>query len=93
MIDVSSRLGRLGLAQLRINIFNMMAAVCSLLLVVYAWFMFLPMFEGLPQYSDVQVIVTLLSVGFIGVSAFQFYIAIWGRETKSKNQDSNPEEV
>ena len=81
------------MAELRINIFNIMAAACSLLLVVYAWFMFLPMFENLPQYSDVQNIVTLLSVLLIGVSAFQFYMAIWGRETKSENQDSNPEEV
>jgi membrane protein DedA with SNARE-associated domain len=80
--------GRPRLSQLKINIFNVIAAVCSLLLVVYAWFMFLPMFEGLSQYSDMKNIIIVLSVALIALSGFQLYVAIWGREEKSEDQPS-----
>jgi membrane protein DedA with SNARE-associated domain len=83
--------GRPKLVQLKINIFNVIAAVCSLLLVVYAWLMFLPMFEDLSQYSDVKNIIIVLSVLLIALSGFQLYVAIWGREDKSDDQASESE--
>jgi membrane protein DedA with SNARE-associated domain len=82
-------LGRPRLAQLKINVFNMIAAVCSLILVVYAWLMFLPIFKGLSQYSDVQNIVILITVLLIAVSIFQFYMAIQRKEPKPEDQGSN----
>jgi membrane protein DedA with SNARE-associated domain len=83
--------GRPRLAHLKINIFNVIAAVCSLLLVAYAWLMFLPMFEDLSQYSDVRNIIIVLSVLLIALSGLQLYVAIWGREDKSEDQSSETE--
>jgi len=83
--------GRPTLSHLRINIFNVIAAVCSLLLVAYAWLMFLPMFEDLSQYSDVKNIIIVLSVALIALSGFQLYVAIWGREDKSDDKASESE--
>ena len=88
MTEGSAITGRPRLSLLKINIFNVIAAVCSLLLVVYAWFMFLPMFEGLSEYSSVKDIIIVLSVALIAVSGFQLYVAIWGREEKSEDQSS-----
>ena len=81
------------MAWLKINVFNMMAAICTLLLVVYAWFMFLPTFEGLTQYSDVRNIITILSVLLIVVSGFQFYIAVQREEPKQEDQSPNSKEA
>lgn len=91
MTEGSAITGRPKLVQLKINIFNVIAAVCSLLLVVYAWLMFLPMFEDLSQYSDVKNIIIVLSVLLIALSGFQLYVAIWGREDKSDDQASESE--
>jgi membrane protein DedA with SNARE-associated domain len=91
VIEGSAITGRSTLSKLKINIFNVIAAICSLLLVVYAWLMFLPMFEGLSQYSDVKNIIIVLSIALIAVSGFQLYVAIWGREEKSEDQSSEPE--
>ncbi len=88
MTEGSTITGRPKLVQIKINIFNVIAAVCSLLLVVYAWLMFLPMFEDLSQYSDVKNIIIVLSVLLIALSGFQLYVAIWGREDKSDDQAS-----
>jgi len=79
------------LVQVRVNIFNVIAAVCSLLLVVYAWLMFLPMFEGLDQYYDVRNIVIVLSVLLVGLACFQLYVAFLGREEKVEIQSSETE--
>jgi len=81
------------LAGFRINFFNLMAAICTFLLVIYAWFMFLPMFEGINQYSDVRNIITVLSVLLIVVSGFQFYVAIQKEKPKPEDQSPNPREV
>ena len=91
MIEGSTITGRPKLVQLKINIFNVIAAICSLLLVVYAWLMFLPMFEDLSQYSDVKNIIIVLSVLLIALSGFQLYVGIWGREDKSEDQSSETE--
>ena len=88
MIEGLTISGRPTLSQLKINIFNVIAAVCSLLLVVYAWLMFLPMFEGLSEYSSVKNIIIVLSVALIALSGFQLYVAIWGREDKSEDKSS-----
>lgn len=88
MIEGSIIKGRPKLVQRKINIFNVIAAVCSLLLVVYAWLMFLPMFEGLSEYSSVKNIIIVLSVALIALSGFQLYVAIWGREDKSEDKSS-----
>lgn len=80
------RRGNFGLTKTRINFFNIMAAVCSLLLVVYAWTMFLPMFEGLTQYSEVRNIIIVLSVLLLAVSFFQFYVAF-------RKEESKPEQI
>ncbi len=79
------------MVQVRVNIFNVIAAVCSLLLAAYAWLMFLPMFEGLSQYSDMRNIVIVLSVLLIALACFQLYVAIWGREDKLEEQSSETE--
>jgi hypothetical protein len=81
------------MAQPRINIFYIIAAVCCLLLVVYAWFMFLPTYEGSPQYADVKNFMILLSILFIVASGFIFYMAIRGKETESEELVLNPEVV
>jgi hypothetical protein len=88
VIEGSTITGRPKLVQRKINIFNVIAAVCSLLLVVYAWLMFLPMFEGLSEYSSVKNIIIVLSVALIALSGFQLYVAIWGREEKSEDKSS-----
>jgi Na+/melibiose symporter-like transporter len=80
------------LAQFRINIFNVVAAICSLLLVAYAWLMFLPMFEGSNEYSGVQTIVIWLSVLLVALSGLQFYFGIRRKETRPEAQASNSEE-
>lgn len=77
------------MAQLKVNVFNIIAAVCSLLLVFYAWLMFLPMFEGLSQYYEVKNIVILITVLLIAVSIFQFYMAITKKEPKPEDQGLN----
>ena len=74
-----------------VNVFNLIAAVCSLLLVVYAWLMFLPMFEGLSQYDEVRNIIIVLSIALIVISVFQLYVAICGREEKQEEQSSETE--
>lgn len=80
------RPGKVGMIKIKINFFNLIAAVCSLLLVVYAWTMFLPMFEGLTQYSEVRNIIIVLSLLLLAVSILQFYVAFRKEETKPKDQ-------
>ena len=79
------------MVKVKVNIFNVIAAISSLLLVIYAWLMFLPMFEGIDQYYDVRNIVIIISVLLIGLACFQLYVAVLGKEEKEEIQSSETE--
>lgn len=70
------------MARLKINIFYVISSVCSLLLVGYAWFVFLPTFSGTDVYGAVQYIVILLTVLLIAVSGIQIFLSIRREETQ-----------
>ncbi|MFB0523131.1 MAG: hypothetical protein ACETV1_05140 [Candidatus Bathyarchaeia archaeon] len=60
----------------RVNIFHIIAFICSLLLVGYSWFVFLPSFAGLPEYSTIQNVVIVLTVLLLMVSGIQIFLSI-----------------
>ncbi len=70
------------MARLKINIFYLISSICSLLLVGYAWFVFLPPFNDTPVYSAVQYVVILLTVLLIAVSGIQIFLSIRREETQ-----------
>jgi hypothetical protein len=71
-----------------VSIFYIVAAVCSLLLVVYAWFMFLPQFENELEYSFVRDIITVITVLLAAAAGIQIYLAI----EKKAPEDDKPTE-
>ncbi len=75
-----------GLARLKVNVFYVISAVCSLALIGYAWFAFLPSFEGAAEYWSVRNVVILLTVLLLVVSGIQFVLSV---KTEEISQDDD----
>ena len=69
------------MAKLKLNIFYLISAVCSLALIAYAWLAFLPSFEGATEYPSVRNIVVLLTALLLVVSAIQVVLSVKREET------------
>lgn len=69
------------MAKLKLNIFYLISAVCSLALIVYAWLAFLPSFEGATEYQSVRNMVVLLTALLLVVSAIQIVLSVKREET------------
>ena len=67
----------------KVNVFYMIAAVCSLLLVAYAWFMFLPTYEGELEYYFVRNIIMVLTVLLLISAGIQMFLSMTKEESKS----------
>jgi membrane protein DedA with SNARE-associated domain len=68
----------------KVNVFYVIAAVCSVLLVFYAWFMFLPQFEERSDYSFVRDIVMVLTVLLLAAAGIQMFLSIRKEEPQVK---------
>jgi glucan phosphoethanolaminetransferase (alkaline phosphatase superfamily) len=75
-----------ALAKFRINIFYVISSICCLLLIVYAWMVFLPVFRDTPGYPSVQTMVIWLTVLLIAIAAVQLYLSI-SKEPKEKVEE------
>jgi hypothetical protein len=73
------------MAGLRVNIFHVIAFVCSMLLVGYSWFIFLPPFEGAQEYPYIRNVVILLTVLLLIASGIQIFLSIRGEETEQND--------
>ena len=74
------------MARFKVNIFYMISAVCSLALVGYAWFVFLPSFQGANEYTSIMNVVILLTVLLLIVSALQIVLSLKTEETSSDDE-------
>jgi hypothetical protein len=66
----------------KINVFYMIAAVLTLSLIYYAWFIFLPVYEGTSGYSLVRNIVTIITVALAIAAGIQIYFSIKKEESQ-----------
>jgi len=64
------------LAGFRVNIFYIFSLVCTLVLVGYFWFTFLPLFEGSYEYASVRIMIGILTALLLAVAAIQVFLAI-----------------
>jgi uncharacterized membrane protein len=60
----------------------MVAAVLTLSLIYYAWFIFLPVYEGTSGYSLVRNIVTIITVALVAVVGIQIYFSMKKEESQ-----------
>jgi len=44
----------------KVNVFYVISLICTLILIVYAWFIFLPQFEGASEYQAVRTLVLFI---------------------------------
>jgi len=75
-----------GLPRIKINVFYVISAICSLLLIIYSWFIFLPSFEGLPEYPQVQTVIILLTVLLVASSGIQLMLSIKKHEPSEEKK-------
>ena len=71
------------MAKVKVNIFYVISAVCTLLLVAYLWLMFLPSFADSPDYPGVRTIVFILTILVLAAAGIQVFLAI-EKEKESK---------
>ena len=75
-----------SLSWLKVNVFRVIAFLCSLILIAYYWLVFLPQFEGTdayPAFYNMTIILTLLT----GVAALIIlYLAV----TREKPREFPP---
>jgi hypothetical protein len=64
------------LVRFKVNIFYGISAVCSLALVAYAWFVFLPSFEATGEYESIRYVVILLTILLVAVSGIQIVMSV-----------------
>lgn len=68
------------MARFKVNVFHLIASACSLLLIGYLWFVFLPSFEVSADGSAIKPVVILVTILLLLVSGIQIFLAIRRRE-------------
>ncbi len=61
------------MAKFKINIFYVIASICSMFLVIYIWLVFLPLYEGTVTYEyvkNIAFVLTILLIASIGIQIF-----------------------
>ena len=74
------------MARLKVNIFYVIAAICSLALVGYAWLVFLPSFQGGAEYASVRYVVIIVTVLLLIVSGIEGILSV--KVEKAQSPDS-----
>jgi len=64
------------MAKFKINIFYVIASICSLLLVVYIWLIFLPLYEGTVAYEYVKNIAFVLTILLLASAGIQIFLSV-----------------
>lgn len=64
------------MVRFRVNIFHVISGVCSILLLVYLWYVFLPSFSNTLEYPAIYNTGLLLTVLLLLVTVVQFGLAV-----------------
>jgi len=64
------------LARFRINIFYVISSICSLLLVGYVWFIFLPTYENTLHYEVIRSITIMIVMLLLISAGIQIFLSI-----------------
>jgi len=67
---------KLIMAGFKINIFYVISAICTLILIGYFWSVFLPLFEDSFEYLTVRTLISFLTVLLLAVVGIQVFLAI-----------------
>jgi len=64
------------MAKFKINIFYVIASICSLLLVMYIWLIFLPLYEETAAYEYVKNIAFILTILLLASAGIQIFLSV-----------------
>jgi len=64
------------MAKFRVNIFYVIASVCSLFLVIYIWLIFLPLYEGTVAYEYVKNMAFVLTILLLVSTGIQIFLSV-----------------
>ena len=71
--------------RVKLNVFYVISLICTLILIVYVWFIFLPQFEGALEYQAVKTIVLFIIFLLLISLGIQLFLL------KSKPREFNEE--
>ena len=64
------------MAKFRVNIFYVIASICSLFLVIYIWLIFLPLYEGTVAYEYVKNMAFVLTILLLVATGIQIFLSV-----------------
>jgi len=64
------------MAKFKVNIFYIFSAMCTLLLIGYFWFAFLPQFEGYSEYPAIKTVISSITALLLVALGIQVFLAI-----------------
>ncbi|MCD6470170.1 hypothetical protein J7L29_05165 [Candidatus Bathyarchaeota archaeon] len=58
----------------KVNVFYVISLICTLILIVYSWFIFLPQFEGTLEYQAVRTLILFIILLLLISAGIQLFL-------------------